>query len=471
MSRPHPVATLLLVALVPAVMLGALWWWADGERPAPTIEPAATVPPPPAPQLATGLASWRRLPAPVADDAAARAATAALDPVLAEVADSSCAAVRRADGTTLGTANPTLAVIPASNQKLVTAAAALEILGDDHTFVTEVRGGPIGADGVLAGDLHLVGGGDPLLASSDVADDDPRPAFNTTPFESLADQLVTAGLRRVTGDVVADGSRYDEQFVLPTWVSGITRDEGGPIGGLLVNDGRIVGSGVGLDPNQSAAAELNRLLGERGVAVDGRNRTEPAPDAPVLARVESVSLDGVIAELLTNSDNNTAEMLVKEIGFATSGVGTTDAGLAAMRSVLEGWGVAMDGVVLADGSGLSRENRLTCDLLLDVLARHGDDDPLVAGLPVAGVEGTLAEEFSGSDAAGRLRAKTGTLTDVKALTGRLDDDGAVYDLSLVQNESGVSDPTLRPYRASWAALVDTLLLGPWGPSAADLGPR
>jgi serine-type D-Ala-D-Ala carboxypeptidase/endopeptidase (penicillin-binding protein 4) len=467
----RPIVTLTTVALVPAIGLGLLWWWADGERPPPPVEPTPTVPQQAAPALSTGLSSWRRLPGPIAADAASRAARDAIAPALADLPGTSCAAVRGADGVELAATNATAALVPASNQKIVTAAVALDVLGVDHTFVTEVRGPAIDAEGVLSGDLYLVGGGDPLLASSDVADDDTHPAFNTTPFESLADQLVTAGLRRVSGDVVADGTRYDEQFVLPAWGSGITRDDGGPIGGLLVNDGRIVGSGVGLDPNQAAAAELTRLLNARGVVVEGRNRTEPAPDAPTLARVESAPLADVVDEMLTNSDNNTAEMLVKEIGFATTGVGTTDAGLGGMRAVLAAWEVPLDGVVLADGSGLSRDNRLTCALLLDVLARHDDDHPLVTGLPVAGLEGTLTDEFVGSEAAGRLRAKTGTLTDVKALTGRLADDDERYDLSLIQNELGISDPTTRPYRARWAALVDAVLAGPWGPAVDELGPR
>ncbi|MCU0259828.1 MAG: D-alanyl-D-alanine carboxypeptidase/D-alanyl-D-alanine-endopeptidase [Ilumatobacteraceae bacterium] len=470
MSRRHPLVGLVAVAAVPAAALAGVWWWADAQVPAAVEPPPTTVPPAPNPPLRTALTDWRRLPGPVADQAAERAGRAALVPVADSIPDGSCLAVRDADGTVLAAANASVPVIPASNQKVVTAAVALEVLGSDHRFVTEVRGGPIGPDGTLTGDLHLVGGGDPLLASADVRDDDTHPAFNTTSFDALADQLVAAGLRRVTGDLVADGTRYDEEFVLPTWGPAITRAEGGPIGALLVNDGRIVGSGVGLDPNQAAAAELNRLLTARGVAIDGRNRTDPAPDLPVLARVESAPLRDVVDELLTTSDNNTAEMLVKELGYATAGVGTTAAGLAAMRDVLAAWEVPLDGIVLADGSGLSRENRLTCDVLLAVLGRHDDDDPLVTGLPVAGLEGTMRDELADSEAAGRLRAKTGTLTDVKALTGRLD-DGDRYDVAVVLNGPGVSDPASRPYRATWRSLVDAVLAGPFGPDASTLGPR
>ena len=81
-----------------------------------------------------------------------------------------------------------------------------------------------------------------------------------------------------------------------------------------------------------------------------------------------------------------------------------------------------------------------------------------------------SDELTDTEAAGRLRAKTGTLTDVKSLTGRLD-DGTQYDLALVLNAPGVSDRTTRPYRETWRALVDAVLAGPFGPDAATLGPR
>ncbi len=115
-------------------------------------------------------------------------------------------------------------------------------------------------------------------------------------------------------------------------------------------------------------------------------------------------MSAVVGEMLATSDNNTAELLVKELGVAAGTGGTRDAGLAVMASTLTGWGIPMAGVQFADGSGLSNDNRVTCQVFVDVLARSGPTDPLGAGLPVAGVSGTLTDMFT--DVAGR-RADAG----------------------------------------------------------------
>jgi D-alanyl-D-alanine carboxypeptidase len=104
-------------------------------------------------------------------------------------------------------------------------------------------------------------------------------------------------------------------------------------------------------------------------------------------------LPAILDEMLTTSDDNTAELLVKEIGFAVRGDGSREAGLAVIRDVLEEWGMPLDAVAFADGSGLSNNNRVTCSLLVGVLQHGAHDDPVGEGLPVAGVSGTLAQSF------------------------------------------------------------------------------
>jgi D-alanyl-D-alanine carboxypeptidase/D-alanyl-D-alanine-endopeptidase (penicillin-binding protein 4) len=468
--RRAPLVLLLVVAAVPAVALAVTWQWtAELAEPAPTT---TTTPPttlPAGPELSTPLLAFRRAPAPIAERAAWSAYERRVAELLATTGPASCAAVS-VDGRSAGVANPGLALVPASNQKLLVAAVALDVIGETTRFRTEVRGAPI-VDGVLAGDLFLVGGGDPLLASSDVVDDRPEPAFGTTPFESLADQLVAAGLTRVEGDIVGDGSRYDDEFVVPEWGPDITRSDGGPIDALLVNDGRIVGVGVGLNPNQSAANELNRLLTARGVQIAGRNRADvaPASGVGVLAAVESEPLGTVIDELLWTSDNNTAEMLLKEIGVAGTGVGSRATGIDVATRRLGEWGVPLDGVVINDGSGLSRVNRLTCPALVAILER-GEQLGLDDHLPVAGRDGTLADELVGTPADGVVRAKTGTLTDVKALSGVFpDDSGAVLRFSVISNEPAADDPAV--YGPSWGQLVGVLDEYPLGPDVTQLSPR
>ncbi len=422
--------------------------------------------------LATPLVSWRRVPDPVAERVAWAANRRAADAALESFDDGWCVAVS-VDGRDLAAHRAEVPMVPASNQKLFVAAAALDRLGPEHRFVTEVRAAsPV--DGVVTGDLYLVGGGDPLLASADVPDPRRYPAFATTSMDALADAVVAAGVRVVEGDVVGDGSRYDDEFVVPSWGPGITRGDGGPIDALLVNDGTIFGSGVGLDPNQSAANELNRLLVARGVTITGRNRTGTAPEgAPVLASVRSAPLDEVVVELLQTSDNNTAEMLVKELGYAATGVGTRLAGLDVVREVLGEWGVPLDGLVLDDGSGLSRENRTTCATLLGVLEQAEVElgAPVLAdALAVAGTSGTLVEQFVGTELDGVLRAKTGTLTDVKALTGEVTaEDGSLIRFASVAGFPGADDPEAHLPR--WADLVELVVGYPVEVDPTRFAPR
>ncbi|MEM1335181.1 MAG: D-alanyl-D-alanine carboxypeptidase, partial [Actinomycetota bacterium] len=129
---------------------------------------------------------------------------------------------------------------------------------------------------------------------------------------------------------------------------------------------------------------------------------------PVIGTVTSAPLSDVVAEMLVTSDNNTAELLVKELGVMVRGEGSRAAGLGVIRDWLTGNGITTLGVELADGSGLSNDNLLTCELVLAVLQR-ADAATLLSALPIAASTGTLADEFTDSPLADRLRGKTGTL--------------------------------------------------------------
>ncbi len=269
-------------------------------------------------------------------------------------------------------------MIPASTHKLAVAAVALEVLGPDHRFTTKVAAStPV--DGVIEGDLVLVGGGDPLLVSADFPiSEDSQPAFNTTSLDGLADAVVAAGVTTIDGSILGDGSRYDDEFVIPSWGPAVAFVDAGPYDALVVNDARVLGrTARQRDPNEAAAREFARLLRDRDVAINGGIGVGTAdPAVPVLASVESEPLTAVLAEMLTTSDNDTAEMLLKELGVADSGEGTVAAGLNVVDRTLRAWGIPMEGVRLVDASGLSTDNRMTCAALLAVLQR-------VQGSPVA----------------------------------------------------------------------------------------
>jgi serine-type D-Ala-D-Ala carboxypeptidase/endopeptidase (penicillin-binding protein 4) len=477
-----PVALLVAVVVVPAVVLFALWRWAAAEArgadPAP--DAAATAPEPPAPALHTPLLSFRRAPAVLARALSLDELSAAVAKFGTTLDATSCVDVSL-DGIPVGAARPELPVIPASNQKLLVAAVALDVLGADHRFRTEVRGAAP-AGGVVAGDLYLVGGGDPLLTSASYpVEDDVNPVTHPTSLDALADAVVAAGVRRVEGAVVGDASRYDDERYVPSWSEDIRGVEAGPYDALLVNDARVTGDARrAADPAEAAAREFTELLAARGVSVGGTPAAGAAPaEAELLGEVKSAPLSAVIGEMLATSDNNTAEMLVKEIGLAAGGAGTRAAGLEVMRATLKRWGVPLSGVVLADGSGLSNDNRASCATFVAVLDHAGARSPLAAGLAVAGRSGTLADVFVDSPVTGRLRAKTGTLGNapfdadppaVKALSGYLPAGGEAIEFSLLLNGPGpLTDQS--QYRPVWDALVDVLASYPAGPTAAELAPR
>jgi serine-type D-Ala-D-Ala carboxypeptidase/endopeptidase (penicillin-binding protein 4) len=482
---PVPWIVLVVIALVPAVALFALSRWAaaqtdDGEA-APPVDPTVAVPDP-APALTTPVLGFRRMPTMVSRAANSEAFRAEVQPFLATINDRSCAVIT-VDGQPVGARNETIQVIPASAQKLVVAAVALEQLGEEFTYTTTVVAATDPAAGVVDGDLYLVGGGDPLLSSDWYPDSNLErfPVTSPTSLDDLADDVVGAGITTVAGGVVGDGSRYDDEFFAPGWGVGVAGLDSGPYDALLVNDARVLGEERRADdPNTGAAREFIRLLEERGVDVVGGASAGSAPATAVeIASIDSAPMSDVVAEMLGNSDNNTAELVVKELGTIDATPGTRDAGLAVIRRQLADWGVGVDSLVLADGSGLSLDNRLTCEALAAVVERHDSDSPIGRGLPVAGQTGTLSDVFVDHPVQGRLLGKTGTLNNppfnvdppaVKSLVGYLPvDGGGEVEYVLVLNGPTISDQS--EYRPIWIDLADTLDTYPSGPTPAELGPR
>jgi len=344
-----------------------------------------------------------------------------------------------------------VALIPASTQKLLVGHVALEVMGADHRFRTEVVGNPP-VDGVVEGDLTLVGGGDPLLSTA--ADAFVRRIADQpiTFLDELADEVVAAGVKHVRGGVVGDESRYDQTRVVASWPERyLSQNQVGPLSALTVNDGyRLVLSPDAepdhersADPAADAALALIDLLRERGVVVDGGAGNGRAPaGATALAHVESAPLSAVFRQLLEQSDNGTAELLTKELGVRSGDGGTTAAGTAFIREQAAAAGLPVGGLLMADGSGLDRNNRATCDELVEVLTAAGGPDGLLAGsLPVAGRTGTLRNRFRGTPAEGRLMAKTGSLNDVTSLAGFVEmPDGQIATFAYIANGPQADDP-------------------------------
>ncbi len=354
---------------------------------------------------ATPVLSLRRVPELLALVVGTSKLDTALDaalanPALGGPANSSCLMVQ-AGTMALYQHNPAQALLPASNLKLLTATAALDRLPSGDRFVTTVKGDQSPVGGVVTGNLYLVGGGDPLLRTSDYVAGfhSPEPMYDN--LATLADRVRTAGVTAVTGSVVGDESRYDRQRNVATWPSRyLATGEVGPLSALSVNDGFAAFQPAlvaAVQPAQQAAATFTALLAARGVTVAGPPAAGSAPaQAARLAELDSAPLPEVVGEILRHSDNNGAELLTKELGRnANPATPTTAAGVAAIRADIAADGLPTAGLQLVDGSGLDRSDRATCQLILATLMRSGPDGILGRGLAVAGRSGTSVPASGG----------------------------------------------------------------------------
>ena len=369
-------------------------------------------------------------------------------------------------GIRLGSVNPTKALIPASSTKLITAAVALEVLKPEFTYTTKVHGS-LDATGSVA-DLFFVGGGDPLIVRNEYVASEKYPTTSGTSLEKLADSLFAAGLRRVAGSVVGVDTRYDDQRFVDVWPREFHFTEAGPLGSLVVDDGVVLGQITKPDdPAVAAATELQNLLNARGVLFGGVPRHDVLPAGiPELASIQSAPLTAIIQEMMVNSDNNTAELLLKEIGFASKGIGSTAAGLAAAKDQLAKWKLDKE-VLLFDGSGLASDGRISCDVFMSLLNSFSASMPGL--MAIAGETGTIRDTFDGTPVAGKLRAKTGTLNGVKALVGYLpvtNSDPVIF--SMLMNKSGIDNQS--SYRPIWYSLADVLNKASASPSVEQLTP-
>ena len=413
MSQRGNLVRRVLVALLAIASAIAIAVAFTGPATAPTRRPTAS--------LGTPLWSARRVPQPVID----AVGTQHLTTVLQQQAGANAACVIVSDEAgTLTELNRDRALAPASIAKLLTATAALATLGADFRFTTRVEAPAPPTNGAVDR-LDLIGGGDPLIATPErIAFDerDPEQAgLASTPLADLADRIVAAGVRSVPGGIVGIDSRYDRARTVDAWTAS-ERAAIGPIGALTVNDGFAGAAGTGErvdDPARNAAAELTRLLAARGVVLGTpTSGGAAASDRTTIATIESPPLRAILTELLSASDNLSAEMLLRELG-ARADTPTTAAGVQTVLSTMNRLGVSTAGAQLVDGSGLSHTDTVTCRTVMEVLnlTKRSRFAPIRDGLAIAGRRGTLAPRFRDTPLAGSLRAKTGTLTGVSGLAG------------------------------------------------------
>lgn len=311
------------------------------------------------------------------------------------------------------------AVVPASTTKIATALAALVVLPHDRRLRTRVL------TGSQPGDVVLVGAGDPTLAGAHPVSSYPRPARLVDLARSVRTALGAVPVRRV----LVDDALYAGPRLGPAWKpTYVTYGDVAPVSSLEVDEGRTT-SGDHVPRLPDAALEAGRhLAGLLGVPAPAAVLRGAAPaGARELARADGPTVSQLVEGMLTRSDNDLAEALGRQVALA-SGQPPTFAGEAtALRVVLgdllDRLHLARDAVRLVDASGLSPLDRVepgAVTQLLTLVARDPRFGPVLSGLPVAGFDGTLAQRYRrgpAEAAAGVVRAKTGTLSGVRALAG------------------------------------------------------
>jgi serine-type D-Ala-D-Ala carboxypeptidase/endopeptidase (penicillin-binding protein 4) len=306
------------------------------------------------------------------------------------------------------------AVAPASVQKLIVAAAALDALGPSYRYHTLFAGeNGIADNGALDGDLWLIGSGDPSLQSSDL-----RNGIGV---------LVRSGLHRVDGRMIVDATALRGPGLNPHWSADDQgQDYAAPTSAISL-DGDTIESQQDVDgveqdvwtPMHDVAADVaSRVTGmllAAGIAPSQSAAFGAAPlESVVLWDHRSAPLQMLESYMLFVSDNHYAEQLLRTVGKEAVGTPDDGGGIEAERNFLERRGVPTPGLTLFDGSGLSPDNRIAAITLARLLSAQ--ESSLYLLLPLGGRQGTL-EDYGFTTALGRVRAKSGHLSGVASLAG------------------------------------------------------
>jgi serine-type D-Ala-D-Ala carboxypeptidase/endopeptidase (penicillin-binding protein 4) len=403
-------------------------------------------------------------------------------------------------------------MMPASNMKIVTLAAAAEALGWDYRFTTTLATHGTLSAGVLHGDLVVRSDGDPSINT--------REGRAEAVIGEWAEALRAAGISTIEGRIVGDDQAFDDDGLGAGWSwDYLQYGYAAPVGALEFNENLAAlvvspapaaggiptvtlsaGSGLALlnhaitgapgsantidyrrhldravlevtgsipsgaathtrsvavvNPTLFFAESLKAGLQARGIAVTGPAvdfddiaAEMPAGEPRVLVTTASPPLRSIATVLMKVSQNLYAETLLKALGASRNRLGTFEGGRRALRSILESWGVPADAQIIYDGSGLSRYNYVTPSSLVSVLERMYKDprhhDAFLATLPIAGKDGTMDVRLRHTRAEGNALAKTGSIANVRALSGFVKSrDGEMLVFSIIANDFVIPSATI-----------------------------
>ncbi|GFG66035.1 D-alanyl-D-alanine carboxypeptidase/D-alanyl-D-alanine-endopeptidase [Mycobacterium kubicae] len=426
---------LVVLAFVAAVVAAAVFFTSGGHGTGGARSP---VPPPRPPTVKPGVipvAETATAPSPGGVSAALAAAAA--DPNLGRLGGRITDAMT---GQELWRQLDDVPLVPASTNKVLTAAAALLTLDRQARISTKVVAGGQGAQAPVV----LLGAGDPTLSAA-------PPGVETwyhgaARISDLVEQIQRSGVTPTA--VQVDISAFSGPTMAPGWdPADVDNGDIAPIEAAMIDAGRIqpttVNSRRTRAPGLDAGRELAKALGLDPNAV---SLAKAPPGARQLAVVQSPPLIQRLIQMMNASDNVLAECIAREVAAAINRPQSFTGAVDAVTSRLNTAHVDTVGAALVDSSGLSINDRLTARTLDGtVQAAAGPDQPALRALldllPIAGGSGTLAERFldraTTQGPAGWLRAKTGSLTAINSLVGVLtDSSGRVLTFAFISNDAG-----------------------------------
>ncbi|WP_152531637.1 D-alanyl-D-alanine carboxypeptidase/D-alanyl-D-alanine-endopeptidase [Mycobacterium sp. UM_CSW] len=426
---------LAVLAFVAAVVAAATFFTMGGHGAGAAHVP---VPPPRPPTVKPGMvpvADTAETPSP-AGVAAALAPTAA-DPNLGRLGGRITDAIT---GKELWRVADDLPLVPASTNKVLTAAAALLTLDRQARISTRVVAGSQNAQGPVV----LVGAGDPVLSAA-------PPGVDTwyrgaARISDLAEQVRRSGVTPTA--VQVDISAFSGPTMAQGWdPADVDNGDIAPIESVMIDAGRIQPTTVNSRRSKTPALDAGRELAKALGLDPGAVTIATAPSgARQLAVVQSAPLVQRLSEMMDHSDNVLAECIAREVAAAINRPQSFGGAVDAVTNRLSTAHVDTAGARLVDSSGLSVDDRLTAKTLDGVVqAAAGPDQPALRAvldlLPIAGGSGTLGDRFldaaTDRGPAGWLRAKTGSLTAVNSLVGVLTDrSGRVLTFAFLSNDAG-----------------------------------
>ena len=397
-------------------------------------------------------------------------------------------------------------ITPASTLKVITTATALELLGSDFRFTTELlTDGEITTNGQLNGNLYIRGTGDPTLGSKHLG----NPDF----LNEWTDALTKAGIKQINGKILPDTDFFDTEGINPYWIwedmgnyyapgiygisyldntyelvfqSGavgttpqiidvippipnlvfdnhlksttIKRDSayiyGAPrsnhrsiYGAIPANRSRFVVKGDIPNPDLLLAAHFTEKLQEKGIWIT--NASQNKKDKMTVRHTHfSPPLREIITEINVRSNNHYAEQLFRYLGANNNGISTSNAAIQRIKSFWQQKGLPVEQLFIKDGCGLSPVNAVSSKFFVDVLnymsKNSTNADVFKASLPVAGVNGTVSGLLKNTSLQGKVRAKSGSIAHVRAYAGYIDTNGKNYVFAiLVNNANGTSSQVVK----------------------------